>query len=319
MSSSDDHQHALGSSEPRELSNPVLWAAGLLISLVGLAWIFFHFKQLGRDHAAGEPVWTLPAKASAGPDHAALIADRSMAVLDRGEVLYGKNCASCHGAQGNSNPSNLNPLPRNFHVEAFKNPLGAGPYGFWSVLTNGYGAAMPAFRNLSAEERYAVVHFVSETWMKPANKSYLANDDAKTTAQIPAAGAGGVNSEAPIDPSAIVPPATTYPLMVAVSRQATADREPLARWLVDASTDAGPDLRSAFDDLLKIFPYQIGRMERLYAAAKAQDKSAFVNCLVAEDGAGSADKQFSLMPENTLTKLYARLAETATRTPSTPR
>ncbi len=319
MSSSDDHQHAPGSSEPRELSNPVLWTVGLLVSLVGLAWIFFHFKQVGREHAAGEPVWTLPAQASAGPDHAALIADRSAAVLDRGEVLYGKNCASCHGAQGDSNPSNINPLPRNFHVDAFKNPLGAGPYGFWSVLTNGYGAAMPAFRNLSADERYAVVHFVSETWMKPTNKSYLANDDAKISAQIPAPGAGGANSEAAIDPRAIVPPETTYQLMAAVSRRATAEREPLARWMADAGTDVGPELAPAFAELRRMFPYQVGRMERLYAASKAQDKAAFVNCLVAEDGSGSADKYFSLMPESTLTKLYARLAETATRTPSTPR
>lgn len=314
MSSSGDHQHAPGSSEPRELTNPVLWTIGLLISVPGLLWLFLHFKQVGREEAAGEPVWTLPAKGSAGPDHAALIADRSQAVLDRGEVLYGKNCASCHGPQGNTNPSNVNPTPRNFHQDAFKNPLGAGPFGFWSVLTNGYGAAMPAFRNLSAEDRYAVVHFVSESWMKPTNKAYAATDDAKVAAQIPAAGAAAAGGDKEIDPTQVVPPVTAYPLMAAVARQESAEREHLVRWLSDAATDSGVELAPAFGRIRQIFPRQPARFERLFAAAKAQDKPGFIAVLVAEDGAGSADPVFSLMSEDTVTKLYARLSETATRT-----
>ena len=313
MSSSGDQQHVPGSSEPRELSNPILWTVGLLISIVGLAWIFFHFKQVGRQAVAGEPMWALPAKASAGPDHAALIADRSQAVLDRGEVLYGKNCASCHGPQGNTNPSNTNPAPRNFHTEAYKNPLGSGPYGSYMVLTNGYGAAMPAFRNLTPDERYAVVHFVSETWMKPTNKAYLEKDDAKVAAQIPAVGAAGGGAEVEIDPISVKPPETAYPLMAAIARQETADRTHLVRWLADSGTDAGPALTPAFARIRQMFPRQVGRLERLFAAAKAQDKAEFTATLVGEDGAGSADPVFSLMPETTMNQLYARLAETATR------
>ena len=313
MSSSGDHQHVPGSSEPRELSNPLLWTAGLVVSIAGLAWVFFHFKQVGREDAAGEPAWSLPAKATAGPNHAALIADRSQVVLDHGEVLYGKNCASCHGPQGNTNPSNTNPAPRNFHTEAFKNPLGAGPFGFWSVLTNGYGAAMPAFRNLNPEERYAVAHFVRETWMKPSNKAYLATDDAKIAAQIPAAGAAGPGAEKVIDPSAVTPPETAFQLMAAVARQESAERASLVQWLSDAGTDAGPELAPAFARIRQIYPRQVGRLDRLFAAAKSQDKTAFTATLVGEDGAGSADPIFSLMPEGTMNQLYARLAETATR------
>jgi mono/diheme cytochrome c family protein len=313
MSSSGDHQHVPGSSEPRELSHPLLWTLGLLASVSVLAWVFFHFKQVGRQDAAGEPVWTLPAKATAGPDHAALIADRSQAVLDRGEVLYGKNCAACHGPHGDTNPSNTNPPPRNFHTEPFKNPLGAGPYGFWMVLTNGYGSAMPAFRNLTPEDRYAVVHFVSETWMKPTNKAYAASDDAKVTAQIPAADAAGAGAEAEIDPLTVTPPETAYPLMAAVALKDATEQVRLERWLADAGTDSGPQLAPAFARLGQILPRQSGRIERLFAAVKAQDKAGFAATLVGEDGAGSADPVFSLMPEETMSKLYARLAETATR------
>lgn len=313
MSSSGDHQHVPGSSEPRELSHPLLWTVGLVISLTALAWIFFHFKQVGRQDAAGEPVWTLPAKSTAGPDHAALIEDRSPAVIDRGEVLFGKNCAACHGPQGNTNPSNTNPPPRNFHVEAFKNPLGAGPYGFWSVLTNGYGSAMPAFRNLSPEDRYAVVHFVSETWMKPTNKAYAATDDAKVAAQIPAADAAGAGPEVEVDPRTITPPETAYPLMAAVARQEAAEQLRMHQWLADSGTDCGPQLAPAFARIQQILPRQAGRLERLLAVVKAQDKAAFTATLVGEDGAGSADPVFSLMSQDTMNKLYARLAETATR------
>jgi mono/diheme cytochrome c family protein len=313
MSSSGDHQHVPGSSEPRELSHPLLWTLGLLASIAVLAWVFFHFKQVGRQAAAGEALWTLPAKASAGPDHAALIADRSQAVLDRGEVLYGKNCAACHGPRGDTNVSNSNPAPRNFHTEPFKNPLGAGPYASWMVLTNGYGAAMPAFRNLSPEDRYAVVHFVAETWMKPTNKAYVANDDAKVTAQIPAAGAAGAGAEVEIDPLAVTPPETAYPLLAAVALKDAVEQVRLERWLADAGTDCGPQLAPAFARLRKIMPSHSGRLERLFVAAKAQDKADFATTLVGEDGAGSADPVFSLMSEETMFKLYARLAETATR------
>jgi mono/diheme cytochrome c family protein len=315
MSSDGHNEHVPGSTEPRELSHPVLWTVGLLVAVGVLAYVFFHFKQVGREHARGEPVWALPI-AAAGPDHAALIADKSEAVIDRGQVLYGKNCASCHGANGDSNPGNTNPAPRNFHAERFKSKNGSGPYGFYISLTDGYGAAMPAFRNLSPEDRYAVAHFVREAWMKPnAEKTgYQAKDADAVAKTIPASGAAAGGAEAEINPAAIKPPATTWPLMAADAKASEAQQARLVRWLGDAAADCGPELLPAFHRIRAIAPTQMARLDHLFVAAQTQDRAAFNAILVAEDGAGSADPYFSLLGEDTLRKLYARLAETATRT-----
>jgi mono/diheme cytochrome c family protein len=314
MSSGHD-EHVPGINEPREISNPVLWTVGLLGAVAGLAFVFFHFKQVGREEAKGEPVWTLPVKA-AGPDHAALIADKSQAVIDRGEVLYSKNCASCHGAAGDTNPSNVNPKPRNFHAEPLKGKWGSGPYGFYMTLTDGYGGAMPAFRNLPAEDRYAVGHFIRETWMKPNAQAtgYTEKDADAIVKQIPAAGAAGAAGGEEIDPTTVQPPKTTYPLLAAVAQAEQQDRANLVRWLSDAATDCGPELTPSFRHLRAQWPTQNGRLARLYTATRQQDKADFAAVLVGEDGSGSADPFFSLQSEDTLRKLFARLAETATRT-----
>lgn len=314
MSSDGHHEHVPGASEPREFSSPLLWTVGLLVAVAALAAVFFNLKQVGRQHARGEPVWKLPTTGP-GTDHAALIADRSQAVLDHGQVLYGKNCAQCHGPNGDTNPGNTNPHPRNFHDEKFTSKWGSGPYGFYMVLTDGFNG-MPAFRNLSPEDRYAVTHFVRETWMKPnAEKTGYADKDAEAIAkQVPAAGAGAGGGEAEIDPLAVKPPATTWPLMAAESNADRAARERLVRWLADSAADCGPELEPSFRRFRAIWPTQTARLGRLYMAAHAQDRAAFAAALVEEDGAGSADPYFSLLNDDTLRKLFARLAETATRT-----
>ena len=314
MSSGHD-EHVPGINEPSEISNPVLWTVGLLVAIAGLAFVFFHFKQVGREEAKGEPVWTLPTK-EAGPDHAALIADKSQAVLDHGEVIFSKNCASCHGPAGNTNPNNVNPKPRNFHEEPLKGKYGSGPFGFYMTLTEGYGGAMPAFRNLTPADRYAVGHFIRETWMKPNAQAtgYTEKDADAVAKQIPASGAAASGAAEEVDPRAVKPPKTTLPLLAAVAQSEQADRANLVRWLADAGTDSSPELTPSFRRLKVLCPAQDGRITRLYAACKDQDKAAFAAVLVGEDGAGSADPFFSLQSEDTMRKLYARLAETATRT-----
>lgn len=308
---SGNADHIPGAGEPRELTNPLLWTAGLLLSITALALTFFHFKEIGRESSKGEPRWTVATKGPGEPDHKALGEDRSQAVLDRGEIIYSKNCVSCHGANGDAPVGN--PPPRNFRKEAFKNPLGDGPYGFYSVLTNGF-KGMPSYRsNLSPDDRYAVAHYVRETFMKPSNPAYIATDDAKVVAQIPAKGSGGSAGEVEIDPRAVTPAAPAYALMAVVAQQNAVNSARLLGWLSDAKTDCGTLLLPAFTHLDQVCAGQTGRLERLHAAITAQNRPAFDAALVAEDGAGSADPYFSLLPAATIDQLYARLAATATR------
>jgi mono/diheme cytochrome c family protein len=237
----DNHGHDHGGKpEPREFSNPVLWTVGLIAIMGALAWVFFHYLHVGVHHVQGEPKFAMPSKGAAGPDHAALIADRSPEVLDRGEIVYGKNCASCHGPTGDSNPNNIKPEPRHFRTEGMKNPLGDGPYAWYKVLTDGYGAAMPAFRSLTPADRYAVTHFIRERWIKPANAPfYVENDKDEVAKQIPAAGSAGA-SEAKVDLAKIVPPPAVYGVMARAAAGDSAARSATVAWLktLTASADA---------------------------------------------------------------------------------
>ncbi len=306
-SDADDHAHPVA---PREISHPVLWALGLFASTGALAAVFFHQIDAGRAHARGEPVINL-AKAGGGePDHGALIADISQPVLDQGEILYGKNCASCHGAKGDANPNNTVPAPRNFKTESMKNSLGNGPYAFYHVLTDGYGASMPAFKNLTPAERYAVTHFVRETMIKPSNPAYAAKDPAATTAKIPAAGSSAAGG-AQVPPHLVAPPALLPELLAAWSHEDAPRRQAVSAWLETARVGASADLVAPLERLVEIARTQPGRADALLSTVRSGDQAAFITVLVNDAGAGSTDPRFTLMPAPQVQALYARLAQAA--------
>ena len=117
-------------NKPREFSHPALWTVGLIAAAGAMTWVFFHWLHVGMHHGrdAGRIDFAPPTTA-APIDHAALIADRSQAVLDRGQQVYLRNCVSCHGANGDQNMTNSNPAPRNLRSEAYKAEWGAGRMG----------------------------------------------------------------------------------------------------------------------------------------------------------------------------------------------
>src|SRR4051812_26886911 len=183
----DDHgAHA---PEPREITHPAIWTVGLVAMSLFLVWVFFHEISLGHAAARGEPSVPDLMRAEGGgppePDHLKLIQDRSPEVLEKGQEVYAKNCATCHGMNGDLK-GGTNAQARNFHTDAFKNPCGGGPYGLFLVVTNGYGA-MPGLKNIDPASRYAVVHYVRETWVKTDNaKNYVAEDPPGIQKEIPA-------------------------------------------------------------------------------------------------------------------------------------
>lgn len=229
----DTHAHT---PEAPERSHPLLWTAGLLfITIVLIAW-FAHFYRSGVAH--GRELGMIPSTASepkgpGEPDHLALIANKGPDVLDRGATVWGKNCATCHGPQGHSNPANMNPPPRNFWTDAFKNPNGGGPYGLYTVLTNGYAGRMPGFPTLSPEDRYAVAHYLRESFVKPNNaKNYLEADSKELLAKLPKPGEG--SGAEPIPPKQQPVPKEVFPLMQGVSTASGAEAAAAAAWLARA-------------------------------------------------------------------------------------
>lgn len=75
--------------------------------------------------------------------------------------LYDVNCAVCHGANGEGNGpgSNLPVKPRNYTVaEGWKN--GRRPSDVYLSLKNGLAPYMPAYPQLTTNERWALSHYV---------------------------------------------------------------------------------------------------------------------------------------------------------------
>lgn len=84
-------------------------------------------------------------------------------LVSAGKVLFGQNCAACHGPAGQGDgpaAKGLNPPPRNFSQGAgWKN--GSQIAGIWTTLQEGIkGSSMVAYEFLSKRDRMALVHYV---------------------------------------------------------------------------------------------------------------------------------------------------------------
>jgi mono/diheme cytochrome c family protein len=91
-------------------------------------------------------------------------------LVEKGRASFALNCAACHGAKGEGDgaaAAALNPKPRNFATEPFKN--GSGVAQVFETLDKGSpGTAMIAFKHLSEEERWGLAYYVLE--LKSARK-----------------------------------------------------------------------------------------------------------------------------------------------------
>lgn len=91
------------------------------------------------------------------------------ALVSMGESTYARECASCHGADGDGEgpgATYLNPKPRNFQLGVYKlrsTPNGELPtqQDLFDTITNGIGnSMMPAFHSLSEDERWGLVEVI---------------------------------------------------------------------------------------------------------------------------------------------------------------
>jgi cytochrome c5 len=96
-------------------------------------------------------------------DHAALIADWSEEFYHKGMTTYRTACYSCHGDM--EQPGSI-PNSRQFWREAFEN--GSDPYAMYQTLTRGFGL-MPPQTRLTPREKYEVIHFIREEFLKEHN------------------------------------------------------------------------------------------------------------------------------------------------------
>lgn len=104
-------------------------------------------------------------------DHARILSGMRERDFEAGESIYQGLCISCHGADGNT-PSL--PTARAFGTQPLK--FGADPYRMFMTLSRGNGLMSPV-SHLSPQERYQVVHYIRERFMKGSNPVYGATSD----------------------------------------------------------------------------------------------------------------------------------------------
>jgi cytochrome c553 len=305
MSAAHDDSHAHVPEQP-ELSHPLLWSALILAIMAFLSWLFFHNLFHGMHvarhhekisvHQAGEPE----------PDHQQLSKNNSQEVIDAGQAIYNAKCASCHGAQGNSNPSNLKPAPRNFHTETWRNANGGSPYALYLVLTKGLGT-MPAFPGLTPEQRYAVNHYITETWTKKINQScYVADNPEELKKLIPPPGAAGAEG-AERHPERVEAKAPVRPLLAGMAHHEGVAVNNVRAWATIARSSAKPESAFMAERFVALVTAEPALGHLIQATVKTGDRARFDALLAGSDGSGAVRPDFSLASADQLGGLFELL------------
>jgi putative heme-binding domain-containing protein len=126
-------------------------------------------------------------------DHATLIAAWNAKSLERGAAIYARVCANCHGTR--DKPGSL-PTSLRFAEGKFKN--GSEPLSMYRTLTHGFGLMAPQTWMVPSQ-KYDVIHYIRETYIKPYNPKEFVAVDAAYLAKLPKGDTRGP------EPSKIVP------------------------------------------------------------------------------------------------------------------
>ncbi len=112
-------------------------------------------------------------------DHAGLIQSWNGESLKRGEAIYQRVCANCHGTK--DRPGSL-PNSLRFAEGKFKN--GSEPLAMYQTMTRGFGLMAPQTWMVPSQ-KYDVIHYIRETYLQPHNPSQFVAVDANYLARLP--------------------------------------------------------------------------------------------------------------------------------------
>ncbi len=125
---------------------------------------------------------------SANLDHRGIISGMKRRDFEAGEKLFHGDCSNCHGVDG-STPSLA--TSRAFGTQKLK--YGSDPYRMFMTLTKGNGLMAP-MSYLTPHQRYQVVHYIREAFMKDRNPDYF-KVDKKYLAALPEGTENGMRVE----------------------------------------------------------------------------------------------------------------------------
>ena len=112
------------------------------------------------------PESALPAY-EADIDHARLIEGRGKEVFQKGQEIYQQICHNCHG------DVNLpGSIPNSLRFAEGQFQHGNDPYTMYQTITRGWRLMVPQVQ-LVPQEKYAVIHYIREHFLKPHNPGQL--------------------------------------------------------------------------------------------------------------------------------------------------
>ena len=123
-------------------------------------------------------------------DHAGMILAMDQKSFERGEAIYTRVCANCHGTH--DQPGSLPTSPK-FVTHKFKN--GNDAYSLYRTLTYGYNVMAPQTW-MAPQQKYDVVHYLREAYLKPNNPSQYAPAHDAYLASLPK---GSTTGPAPLN------------------------------------------------------------------------------------------------------------------------
>ena len=100
-------------------------------------------------------------------DHRAILEKLDDSAFSRGQAIYDNLCINCHGGDGKTPTL---PIARAFGKGEMK--FGTDPYSMFLTLTKGNGLMGPQTW-MAPQERYDVIHYVREKFMKPMHPKYM--------------------------------------------------------------------------------------------------------------------------------------------------
>ncbi|MFO1064189.1 MAG: DUF6797 domain-containing protein [Pirellulales bacterium] len=112
-------------------------------------------------------------------DHAGLIRSLDSAAFKRGEAIYTRICANCHGTF--DQPGSLPTSPK-FATHKFKN--GSDPYRLYQTITHGFNLMAPQTW-MVPKQKYDVIHYLREAYLRSHNASQYVPADEKYLAGLP--------------------------------------------------------------------------------------------------------------------------------------
>lgn len=112
-------------------------------------------------------------------DHAGLIGGWNDDSLRRGEAIYQRVCANCHGTR-----EKLGSLPTSLRFAEGKFKNGSDPLSMYRTLTHGFGLMAPQAWMVPSQ-KYDVIQYIREIYLRPHNPSQFVPVDGAYLARLP--------------------------------------------------------------------------------------------------------------------------------------